>query len=73
MYRFIEAEKAKYPDSLLIRVLEVSRSGHYAWSERAPSSRYAADARLTEKIRSIHTGSHGRYEYLRGYEELWGE
>ena len=33
-YRFIEAEKATYPVTMLCRVLKVSRSGFYAWHKR---------------------------------------
>ena len=33
-YRFIEAEKATYPVTMLCRVLQVSRSGFYAWHKR---------------------------------------
>lgn len=73
VYRFIEAEKEKYSVLLLTRVLGVSRSGYYAWRAKAPSSRYAADARLTEKIRCIHTRSRSTYGYPRGYAELRGE
>ena len=33
-YRFIQAEKAKYPVGVLCRVLAVARSGYYAWCHR---------------------------------------
>ncbi len=52
-YRFIEQEKARYPVSLMCRVLAVARSGYYAWSGGAPSSRVVADACMTERIRGI--------------------
>jgi hypothetical protein len=38
-YRFIAAEKATYPLSLLCRVLGVSRTSFYAWHDRGPSLR----------------------------------
>ena len=37
-YRFIQAEKAVYPVGVLCRVLDVARSGFYAWYQR-PMSR----------------------------------
>jgi hypothetical protein len=36
VHRFIRAEKANYRVSALCRVLEVSRSGFYAFEPRAP-------------------------------------
>ena len=69
-FRLIEAEKAKYPVSLLCRVLKVSRSGYYAWRGRPPSRRKVEDHSLTEKIREIHHGSRGTYGYLRVHAEL---
>ena len=37
-FAFIEAEKATYPISILCQVLEVTRSGYYAWLRRGQSS-----------------------------------
>ena len=39
LFRFIAAETANYPISLLCRVLGVSRSGFHAWERRAPPER----------------------------------
>jgi putative transposase len=51
-YRIISAEKASgVPVSWACELLEVSRSGYYEWSTRAPSDRELTDAWLTEKIR----------------------
>ncbi len=36
-FAFIDAEKVNYPVRLMCRVLEVSRSGYYAWRKREPS------------------------------------
>jgi putative transposase len=52
VFRFIAAEKANYPISLLCRMLGVSRSGFHAWQRRAPSDRALADAWLLERIRA---------------------
>jgi putative transposase len=55
------AEKANYPVALMCRVLEVSRSGLYAWSRRDMSARRKADARLSKQIRAIHETSRATY------------
>lgn len=60
-FRFISAEKAAHPLTLLCRVLRVSRSGYYAWRCRPPSHRVQADAVLTTQIRQIHATSRGTY------------
>jgi len=70
LFRFIEAEKADYPVSLLCRVLKVSRSGYYAWRDRPPSRRSVEDVALTGKIREIHEGSRRTYGYPRVHAEL---
>jgi len=59
--RFIAAEKAYYPVSLLCRVLGVSRASFYAWCDRGLSTRERADQQLLERIRQIHHDSRGTY------------
>ena len=53
VFRFIEAEKANHAVSTMCRVLEVSRSGYYAWSSRPPSERTVANAALVGEIRRL--------------------
>lgn len=60
-YRFIDAEKAHYPVDVLCRVLQVSRSGFYAWRQRAPSLRTRANAALLVAIRALHRQSRQTY------------
>jgi putative transposase len=43
-FAFIDAEKAHFPVDTLCRVLNVSRSGYYAWRLRSRSRRRAEDA-----------------------------
>ena len=43
-----------YPLPLLCRVLEVSRSGYYAWLTRPPSKRAQEEGRLEAEIRAAH-------------------
>jgi hypothetical protein len=40
----------------MCRVLEVSRSGFYAWQKRTPSARSRANAALLEKTREVMGG-----------------
>jgi len=60
-FRFIDAEKATYPISILCRVMEVSRSGYYAWCRRPPSERAQVDGQLAERIQQFHHDSRGTY------------
>ena len=69
-FRFIAAEKANYPISLLCRALGVSRSGFHAWERRAPSDRDLADAWLSERIVEIHTESRQTYGARRVHAAL---
>jgi putative transposase len=69
-YRFIAAEKANYPISLMSRLLGVSRQGFHAWERRAPSQRALQDAFLTERIREIHGQARGVYGAPRIHAEL---
>jgi transposase InsO family protein len=67
---FIQAEKALYPVEVLCRVLEVSRSGYYAWSDRAAPARTAADAQLTVEITAVHKRSRATYGSPRVHRDL---
>jgi putative transposase len=70
VFRFIDAEKANHPVSLLCAVLGVSRSGFHAWQRRAPSRRARQDARLLGLIEPIHRGSRRTYGSPRVHAEL---
>ena len=72
-YRFIDAEKAYTPVRLLCRVLEVSRSAYYAWTQAEPSSRSVDDATLLVHIKGIHRRSRGTYGSPRVLAELKAE
>jgi len=60
-YRFIQAEQAKYPVTILCRVLHIARSGYYAWARRRVSARATADRALTDQITLIHERSRHTY------------
>jgi len=55
VFGFVLARKAEHSIKLMCRVLEVSRSGYHAWAARSPSPRAVEDARLTARIRELHT------------------
>jgi putative transposase len=69
-FRFIEAEKANHPISLMCRMLGVSRSGFHAWLRRPPSDRELSDAWLLEQVRQIHSDNRGVYGSPRVHAEL---
>lgn len=50
-----------------MRVLQVSRSGYYAWLHRKPSQRSQSNATLLEMIRNVHT----RYRQAYGAIKTW--
>jgi putative transposase len=70
LFRFVDAEKARFPVSLLCKMVGVSKSGYYAWKARPPSKRSREDAILTEKIREVHRRSRETYGYPRVHAEL---
>jgi len=66
----MKAQEHRFPIARMSRVLEVSRSGFYAWSNRRPSQRAREDGRLAAEIRKIHEESHGTYGAPRIHAEL---
>lgn len=60
-FRFVVAERAQFPVSLLCKAVGVSRQGFYAWLRREPSVRSVEDAALLEQIRQIHRETNGAY------------
>jgi len=69
-FALIEAEKAHFPLTVLCEVLEVSRSGFYAWRSRPPSIRATEDARLVDEIVAAHGKSGERYGSPRVHRAL---
>jgi putative transposase len=72
-FAFISAEKASTPVAVLCRLLDVSRSGFYAWEERGPSASSVADEQLAVRIAAIHKASGGRYGSPKVHAELVAE
>jgi putative transposase len=69
-FRFVEAEAAQFPVSLLCKTVGVTRQGYYAWKRRPPSARELADRKLSERIRAIHLETEEIYGAPRIYSEL---
>jgi transposase InsO family protein len=69
-FSFIRVEKAFYPLVVLCRVLEVSRSGYYAFEKRGPSKRETSNCQLMAEIRVAHKKSRRSYGSPRIHREL---
>ena len=57
----MKANQATYPVRVMGRLLGVSASGFYAWTNRKPSPRAVEDLALTVRIRAIHRRSGEAY------------
>ena len=62
--------KDRIPVSLMCEVLDVSRSGFYAWLKRVRPDREKEDAELTEVIKKVHEDHKGRLGVARLVAEL---
>jgi putative transposase len=69
-FAFIGAEKARHSVPMLCRMLQVSRSGYYAWSRRGPSRRAMEDVRLGTLVAAAHRAGRGTYGSPRVLDEL---
>lgn len=72
-FLFIRVEKASYPVTVLCRVLEVTRSGYYAFEKRPLSDRAKTDAKLLVKIRAAHKAGRCKYGSPRVHKKLKGQ
>lgn len=55
-FAFVEVEKVNHSVELLCQVLDVSRSGFYAWRTRVPSKRSIEDEQLKSTLRKVRKG-----------------
>jgi len=69
-FQFIDVERAHYPVRILCRVLQVSRSGYYAWRDRPLSERALANVGLLVEIRAVHVKSRRTFGSPRVHREL---
>lgn len=64
---FIHAHHHEFRLTRMCRVLQVSRSGFYAWLRREPSARTQATQHLTERICGLHQQTREAY----GARKMW--
>jgi transposase InsO family protein len=69
-FAFVAAQLVAFPVAVICRVLDVSTSGYYAWTERGASCRLRRDVDLGAKVRAAHAASKGRYGSPRVHAEL---
>lgn len=69
-YAFIAEHAAEFGVERMCRLLEVGRSGYYAWKRRAPSSRSQNNQVLTAQIRAAFAANRKSYGSPRLYRAL---
>ncbi len=69
-YACIDRRRYRYPVRMMCGLLNVSRSGYYAWRVRPESPRAKRDRELMPKIRRAHARSKGVYGSPRVHAEL---
>ena len=70
-FRFIVKHRHEFSVSGMCRVLDVSKSGFFAWLRRGESRRMRADTKLLLRIREIFAGSSRTYGSPRVWAELF--
>ena len=70
IFAWIEERKDEWPVTQLCRVLEVSRSGFYAWRSREASAADERREELTAEVKEIHAEVKARYGSPRIHAEL---
>lgn len=71
-FSWIHEHRNSWPVEVACEVLEVARSGYYAWRDREPSGREKRRAELVIEIRQAHVESRGTYGSPRIHAELAG-
>jgi transposase InsO family protein len=66
-YGFIQAHHRNFRVTRMCRVLQVSRSGFYAWQRRAESPRAQVNRALLDRIRILHQQTREAY----GARKMW--
>jgi putative transposase len=70
VYEFIKENRDQYDTKMMCRVLEITRSGYYAWLREPISRRAQEDIRLLRLIRASFVASHGIYGAPRVFLDL---
>lgn len=71
-YAWIARHRDSHPVSLLCEVLNVSKSGYYAWLGRAPSPRARRRERIDAAVRQVYEASQGVYGSVKIAKKLAG-
>ncbi len=66
-YQWIKQHRRSYPLALMCRILQVSASGFYDWSDRRPSARQ----QRRDKIAQAAGRSHFESNRIYGYRKVW--
>lgn len=69
-FTFIKTHRQQWPVQVICRVLQVTRSGFYAWLKRKPSARQVRHERLLAKIRIAHAENRELYGSPRVHRAL---
>jgi transposase InsO family protein len=69
-FQFIQNHRSELPVNRMCQVLDISRSGYYAWRTRPASKREVANQELLEQIKIIHRNSDETYGSPRIYHAL---
>jgi len=72
-FRFVQEHRETFRVGMMCRVLEVSRSGFYAWLRRGPSHREREDEAIAVHVHEVHRRSRCTYGSPRVYAELRAE
>ncbi len=57
----MKANQTRFPESVLCRLLKVSKSGFHAWEDRRSAARSQADIGLTALSHGVHCRSKGAH------------
>lgn len=71
-YAWIAKHRDSHPVSLLCEVLNVSKSGYYAWLDRSPSPRARRRERIDAAVRQVYEASQGVYGSVKIAKKLAG-
>jgi putative transposase len=66
----VEAHRSVYSIDRMCALLDVHRSGYFAWRKRMPSERSLRNAALVEEIKRIYEEGKGDYGSPTVYETL---
>jgi len=69
-FAFIQDHRREFPIDLMCEVLDVSRSGYYAWQRRPPSVRQQRHVELDRHIQQAYQVGRGNYGSPRVHREL---